>query len=171
MTQPQPLSEAQLDILKFMHQDQRGEMQYRREREYRVFTWSSSLLSALIAALLITKQTDLVWKSYGIWGNLVVSAAVLLIVLYSTRWLERNKRFRGQNAHVIARIDTLLHCFEKGYFTTDDTPLFPATWAAFGASRQPSAVRRRLGRLFAANYVSAIVLLGILAVIMIWLPG
>lgn len=101
----------------------------------------------------------------------MVSAAVLLIVLYSTRWLERNKRLRGQNAHVIARSDALRHCFEKSYFTTDATPLFPVTWAAFGASRQPPAVRRRLGRLFAANYVSAIVLLGILAVIMIWLPG
>ena len=41
-----------IDILKFIYQDQRGEMEYRREREYRIFAWSSSLLTALIGALL-----------------------------------------------------------------------------------------------------------------------
>ena len=171
MTETHPLTESQIDVLKFIHEEQRSEIQYRREREYRIFTWSSSLLSALIAALLITKQTDLVWRTYGIWGNAVASLAVLLIVIYSTRWLARNERFRGQNAQVISRIDHLLHCFEKGYFTGDDTPLFPASWGGYGDSAQQPASRRAPRRLFAANYISATVLLGILAVIMIWLPG
>jgi len=171
MAQEESLTETKLDILKFIHQEQRGEIEYRREREYRVFTWSSTILSALIGALLITKQTDLVWKTYGLWGNAVASLTVLLIVFYTTSWLMRNERFRGQNAQVISRIDHLLHCFDKGYFTSDDTALFPASWGGWGDSAQQPARRRTLRRLFAANYISATVLLGLLAVIMIWLPA
>jgi hypothetical protein len=166
-----PLSETQLDILKFIHDEQRSEIQYRREREYRVFTWSSSILSALIGLLLVTKQTNLLWKTYGIWGNAVASLAVLLIVIYSTLWLARTERFRGQNAQVISRIDHLLHCFEKGYFTDDDTALFPPAWSGYGDSAQQPALRRAPRRLFDANYISATVLLGALTVIMVWLPG
>jgi hypothetical protein len=162
--------ETKLDILKFIHQDQRSEIQYRREREYRIFTWSSSLLSALIGALLITKQIDIIWRSYGIWGNSVASAAVLLIVIYSVQWHSRNSRFRGQNAQVISHIDILLHCHDKGYFTSDDTALFPDEWGDYGRSMKSSAVRRIRSRLLAANYTSATVMLGALAVIMIWLP-
>ena len=100
---------TKIDILKHIQQDQRGEMQYRREREYRIFTWSSNILLALIGALLITRQTeDLVWRAYGVWGNVVASAAVVLIVVYSTAWHRRNNRFRGQNAQVISRIDKAL---------------------------------------------------------------
>jgi hypothetical protein len=165
-----PFLETKIDILKFIHQDQRSEMQYRREREYRIFTWSGSVLSALIGALLITKQTDIIWRSYGGWGNLVASIAVFLIVIYSTQWHLRNDRFRGQNAQVIARIDKLLHCFDKGYFTSDATTLFPDEWGDYGKSRKSSAFQRIRNRLLAANYISATVLLGILAVIMIWLP-
>ena len=170
MEHEDPLVETKMDVLKFIHQDQRSEMQYRREREYRIFTWSGSILSALIGALLITKQTDIIWKSYGLWGNLVASIAVLLIVIYSTLWHFRNERFRGQNAQVVSRIDKLLHCFDKGYFTSDDTALFPDEWGDYGKSGTSSAFRRMRNRLFAANYISATILLGILAVIMIWLP-
>jgi hypothetical protein len=40
-----------IDILKFIHQDQRGEMQHRREREHRIFTWSAGKLFASIYSL------------------------------------------------------------------------------------------------------------------------
>lgn len=171
MESENPLSETKLDLLKFIHQDQRSEMEYRREREYRIFTWSSSILSALIAALLITKQTDFVWRSYGTWGNLIASIAVLLIVVYSTQWHLRNNRFRGQNAQVISRISKLLHGFDKGYFTSDGTALFPDEWTSYGKSKKGSNFLKIRDRLLGANYISATVLLGILAVIMIWLPN
>ena len=166
-----PLTENKIDILKFVFQDQRNEMQYRREREYRIFTWSSSILSALIGALLITRQTgSIIWQPFGVWGNLVASAAVVLITIYSVLWHSRNNRFRGQNAQVISRINKLLHCFEKGYFDNSGTALFPDVWTDYGKSRSKSSFRKLLGRILAVNYTSATVLLGILALIMIWLP-
>jgi lipopolysaccharide export LptBFGC system permease protein LptF len=91
--------DAKIDILKHVMEDQRGEVQYRREREYRIFTWSSNILLALIGALLVTRQPEgVVWKSYGGWGNIVASAAVVLIVAYSAAWQLRNSKYRGQNA-------------------------------------------------------------------------
>lgn len=165
------LKENKIDILKFVFQDQRSEIQYRREREYRIFTWSSSILSALIGALLITRQTgSIIWQPYGVWGNLVASAAVALITIYSALWHSRNNRFRGLNAQVISRINKLLHCFENGYFDNSGAALFPEEWADYGKGSSTSPFRKIARRLFAVNYTSATVLLGILALIMIWLP-
>jgi hypothetical protein len=171
MDNDNPLTENKIDILKFVFQDQRNEIQYRREREYRIFTWSSSILSALIGALLITRQTgSIIWQPYGAWGNLVASAAVALITIYSVLWHSRNNRFHGQNAQVLSRINKLLHCFEKGYFDNSGTALFPDAWTDYGKGMSISSFRKLLRRIFAVNYTSATVLLGILALIMIWLP-
>lgn len=166
--------ETKIDILKHIFQDQRSEMQYRREREYRIFTWSSSILLALIGALLITKQTEtLIWKPYGGWGNLVASMAISLIVIYSIMWQLRNNRFRGQNAQVISRINKLLHCFEMGFFDPEGGALFPDEWSDYGRKqkKKKSRLLAFLSRLFAVNFTSATFLLGILALIMIWLPA
>jgi hypothetical protein len=158
--------DAKIDILKHVKEDQRGEMQYRREREYRIFTWSSNILLALIGALLITRQPEgVVWKAYGGWGNIVASAAVVLVVAYSTAWQLRNSKFRGRNAQVISRVGKALHCFERGYFDPEGGALYPDEWLEYG--RKGTTLR---GRLFGVNYVSATFLLGILALIMIWVP-
>jgi hypothetical protein len=154
-----------IDILKFIHQHQQGEKDYRREREHRIFTWSSGILLALIGALLIVKQSEmLVWKPYGIWGNAVASAVVVWVVVYSTAWQRRNNRFRSLNSDVISRIEVILHCHDKGYFA-DGAPLLPDIW-------RPNEKKRFafLRRLFGFNYASATWLLGILALVMIWTP-
>ena len=164
--QKEPDIDTKVELLKFVYQDQRGELKYRREREHRIFTWSSSILLALIGALLITKGTEtLIWKPYGIWGNVVASAAVVLVVAYSTVWQLRTTRLRGHNAQVVSRISVMLHCFEEGYFEPEGAALFPDHWGDYG--RKGVKLRRRL---FAANYVSATFLLGVLALFMIWAP-
>lgn len=92
---PQDLDlNTKIDLLKFIYQDQRSEVEYRREREHKIFT---------------------------------------------------------------------LHCFEKGYYDPSGGALFPDNWSSYG--RNKITFRRRL---FAANYASATFLLGILALIMIW---
>lgn len=163
--EPQDLdASAKIDILKFMYDDQRSEVEYRREREHKIFTWSSNILLIFIGALLITKQSEiLVWKSYGIWGSVVASAAVVLIVIYSLIWQLRTNKLRGQNAQVISRISVILHCFDKGYYDQGGAALFPDSWSGYGRSK--ITFRRRL---FAANYASATFLLGVMALIMIW---
>jgi hypothetical protein len=159
-----PNVETKIEILKFIYQDQRSEVEYRREREHKIFTWSSNILLVLIGALMVTKQSEtLVWKSYGIWGSVIVSAAVVLIVMYSLIWQLRTNKMRGQNAQVISRISAILHCFDKGFYDQSEAALFPDDWSSYG--RNKVTFRRRL---FTANYASAIFLLGIMALIMIW---
>jgi cytochrome bd-type quinol oxidase subunit 2 len=106
-----------IDILKFILQHQQGEKDRRREREYRIFTWSSSLLFVLIGALLITKQNEIIlWEPYGSPGNYIASIAVILLVIYSIAWQIKHNKSRAQNSEVISRIEEFLHCFDEGYF-------------------------------------------------------
>lgn len=165
-------TDLKLDILKFVYQDQRDEMKFRRERAYRIFTWSSTILSALIGVLLITKQTEtVIWKTYGIWGNVVASITVVLIVFYSIFWQQRTSRYRSLNAQVISRISRIFHFFDDGFFDSEEGAIFPDEWKASGQQlKEVSMFRLIVGRLFKANYISATFLLGILAIIMIWLP-
>jgi hypothetical protein len=93
----------------------------------------------------------------------VVSAVVSLIVIYSLIWQLRTTKLRGQNAQVISRISVILHCFEKGYYDPSPAALFPDEWSSYGRSKITLPKR-----LFAANYASATFLLGIMAIIMIW---
>jgi hypothetical protein len=157
---------AKLDILKFIHEHQQAEMGYRREREYRIFTWSSNILLALIGALLITKQPDtILWRQYGVWGNIVASAAVVFIFVYSAMWQVRNSKFRKGNAAVLSHIDRLFHSFDPGYFDPDGSAIYPEGWSGVW-KRGPTLRDRLLGM----NYVSATIVIGLLALAMIWVP-
>lgn len=160
--------EARIDILKFIHQTRHQELQYLREREYKIFTWSSGLLTALIGALLIAKQAALIWNPYGVWGRGVASAAVVLIIIYSTGWLYSLNRSRMPDTQVLMRIEELLHCYDKGYFTKDHTPLLPGERLKAPEAKKTRPVQSLFRRLFGLNYLSATVLLGILTLVMLW---
>lgn len=160
-------SKTKIELLKYLHRDQREEIHYRREREYRVFTWSSSILLILIGALLITKQSEnIVWEPYGNFGSVGASLAVVLLVAFSIRFQFKNHKYRGQNARIVARINMLLHCFDEGFFDSEETSsLFPKNWIYYG--RHHDKLRDRL---FQANFTAATFLLGVIAVAMIWIP-
>jgi hypothetical protein len=61
----------------------------------------------------------------------------------------------------------LFHCYEKGYFdpSNEEFILFPARWSNSEGEKPHSFVQR----MFAANFVSATVILGILTVVMVWI--
>ena len=155
-----------IEILKFICQIQFEELNFRREREYRVFTWASSVLFALIGALLIYKQnTQELLTFYGITGKIIVSITVLLLILFSVSWLNRNRKYRGQNAKVIANISKILHCYDEGFYDPENnTALFPTEWESYGGRHMMFA-----SRFLRANYATATFFIGILAILMIWL--
>ena len=166
-TEAEPSSENRLDLLKHLHKRALNEINSLRKRQDRIFVWSSSVFMALIGVLLIVEPSKSpVWSSQGIWGKLVASIAVIAFVVFSTSWQQRNRQWHGENAKVATRIEHLLHCFEEGYFARSETSLFPERWKKRG--------ERDLGltkRIFAVNYVSATILLGVLALAMIWVNG
>jgi hypothetical protein len=161
--------DTKIDILKHIHQEQWNEVNYRRDREYRIFTWSTNILLTLMAVLLVTKQTEnIVWKPYGYWGNTVASLAIGVLVSFSIIWQFRTTRFRVRNSEVIYRIGRLLHCFDEGFFDDkENLSLYPKIWEV-PEPKKLSYIKRLL---FDANYASATLYLGILTIAMIWIPS
>ena len=159
-------TKTKIELIKYFTQAQYEELNFRREREYKIFTWTSSILFALIGALLIYRQesTELL-KSYGDAGKLIGSATIVLLVAFSISWLNRNGKYREQNAKALAHFSDLLHCYDEGFYDPmNKTTLFPHEWSKFGESR--SKFRNRFLR---PNFSTAIFLLGILATLMIWI--
>jgi hypothetical protein len=157
-----------VDLLKHLYKRARDEIDFLRKRQDRIFTWSSSILVALIGALLIIDPSkNPAWSSQGHWGKLVASIAVLVFVAFSIRWQQRNRQWHRENAEVATRIEHLFHCFEEGYFDPSrEEPLFPERWKQRG--KRELKLKKRI---LSVNYVSATALLGVLAIVMIWLNG
>lgn len=159
----------QFKVLIHLHKKARGEIDFLRMRQDSVFQWSSSLLLLVIGALLVIDSTELtIWSGLGVIGQVIASLALLIIVLFSVRWQQRNRQWQEESVEVMERIEALFRCYEKGYYSKeDDAALFPERWA------DPRDPNKRLGwrRLFRVNYVSAVVLLGALAIAMVWLSA
>jgi hypothetical protein len=155
-----------IDILKFFRSAQHNELMYRRERAYKIFTWSSNILLALIGALLITKQSESPFFAvYGIWGKVIVSGAVLTIVAYTIYWQTENRRWHKQNSRIMARIDNIFRLYDENYYTSgDNSTILPKELKGWGSE----TVNLRT-QLFSTNYASATALIGVLAILMIWL--
>lgn len=158
-------TKTKIELIKYFTQAQYEELNFRREREYKIFTWTSSILFALIGALLIYRQESAeLLKSYGDVGKLTGSLAVLLLVFFSISWLNRNAKYRGQNAKALAHFSNLLHCYDEGFYDPlNKTTLFPNEWARYGEGH-----KKFKNRFLRPNFSTALSLLGVLAIIMIW---
>ncbi len=159
-----------IDILKHFHIKAREGINFHRDRQDKVFMWASNIFLLVIGALLIIDQSkSLVWSGQGVLGKSVASVTIFVLIVFSIRWQQRNRKWQEESVEVLEKIETLLHCFDKGYFgTPDDVTLFPERWA------KPRDAHKRLNlkkRIFRVNYVSATILLGLLAIAMIWLSG
>jgi len=133
-----------VDILKHAEAMQRNELASRREEERKVFTWSSTILLAIIGALLVTRQSEnIVWERYGILGRAIASIATAALVFLSTAWQSRHRRYYAQGARVILRVERLLHYFEEGFFGPNEA-LFPQEWAEWRKQGSELVKRCRL---------------------------
>lgn len=155
-----------LNLLLHLNSQIKEEVNFLRDRQDKIFSWTSGILMALIGALLIVEPSkNPIWASqFG--SKLVVSIALIAFVMFSVIWQQRTRRWQGENGQVILKMEQIMHCFDKGYFDpTGEMILFPVRW-----NKPPEAeIPKFTKRVFAANYVSATILLGILAVLMVWL--
>jgi hypothetical protein len=158
---------SKYDLLKHLHLVIRDELSDLRSRQIRIFTWSSYILLFVLGGLLIIDPSKFpVWAHHGIFGKYIASATLLVVIIFSISWQQRTRKFQEEVFETHNRIEHLLHCFEKGYFETLNDSLYPERWGA------PKDFRKRVSfwrRIFGVNYVSATVLLGILAIAMVWL--
>jgi hypothetical protein len=152
-----------IDILKHAEVMQRNELATRRDEETKVFTWSSTILLAIIGALLVANQSEnIVWAPYGVFGKTMASIAIAALVFFSVIWQNRHHHYHVEGARVIVRIERLLHYFEKGFFDANEA-LFPEKWETWGKQKT------RFVQIFRADRSGATLLLGGLAIVVIWL--
>lgn len=156
-----------IDLLKHMELIQRAEVRSRHEREQNVFSWSSNILLVLIGALLIVKPSEgAVWLAYGVWGKTIASMTVLVLVWFSIRWQNRNRRWQRENGAVIQRIDRLLHYYDKGFFdSAEETAILPEHW---WTDHYPTDTLTLAKRLTSTTFPAATAILGFLAIVMVW---
>ena len=135
---------------------------FRREREFRIFTWSSTIFLALIGVLLIIKKDEnVVWQPLGSYGKAIVTIAIIYLIWFSIRWQNRERELGYRHAKVITGISKILHFFDKGYFSDDkEFVLFPDEhWRTWGKTEVYSSKRY-----FRANLITGTWSLGFLAI-------
>src|SRR6185503_9757483 len=109
--------ETRIELLIHFHSTIREEINVLRQRQDRIFQWTSQIFLAVIGALLIVDQSKIpIWYSQGWVGKVVSTITILVIILFSTHWQKRTKKFQNENSEVVNNIEDLLHCFEKGYY-------------------------------------------------------
>ena len=157
-------------LLTYLHKDAQHEIDFLRERQNAIFTWSSNIFLLIIGALLIIDSTKtLAWTGQGMLGKLIASAAVLVLTVFVLMWQQRLRHWQEESTEVRDTIEILLHCYESGYYGTEENqPLYPETWIAHRNYHKRISFWRRVARI---NFVSASLLLGILAIAMIWLSS
>ena len=156
-----------IDLLKHMELIQRQEARVYDERQYNIFKWSSSILLAVMGALLIIEPSEsVVWGSYGLTGKVIASLVILLFVGFSIQWQIRNRKQYAENGAVVQRIDELLHFYEKGFFDPDgEVAIFPERWKHSPTRGEINLVNR----LKSLNYASATAILGLMTLVVIWI--
>ena len=166
MTNKNEISSEKMDVLKFLYQDRISEVKFLREREEKIFAWSSNIFMALIGALLIIEPSKTPIWVFTVQSKFIASLAIVFLIFFSVQWQQRTRRWHNENGLAIQEIQRLLNCYEKGYFDplNKDFVLFPLRWI----NSEGKKPRTFLQRIFAANFVSATVILGLLAVAMVW---
>ena len=164
MNQEEFFISEKYQILMHAETMQRNELANRREDERRVFTWSNTILLALIGMLLIVRQSeDVIWSSFGFQGKILVSLAIAVIVIFSITWQNRHQHYYKQNARVLVRIEKILHYYDEGFFSNEMTALLPNEWARWGQENtSPIRILSTLGG-------RATFILGVLTIIVVWL--
>jgi hypothetical protein len=87
---------TELETLRHLEKMQRDELQYRRSREFQIFTWSATILLALIAAVAV-KPPDLLARG-GSAVREVLSATVLGLTYFSLAWQLQQRRSAAAHA-------------------------------------------------------------------------
>ncbi len=138
---------------------------FRREREFKIFTWSSTMFLALMGVLLVVKKPEtILWLQFGLAGRIIASITICILIFYSISWQNRERRLGNRHAQVTASINKLLHCFDNEYFDLrNGQTLFPIEWENWGQANISS-----MKRFLRANLVTATWLLGVLDIFAIW---
>jgi hypothetical protein len=160
-------SSDKMELLKFLYEDRIREVNFLRDRQEKIFAWSSNIFMALIGALLIIEPAKAPVWAFTVQSKSVASVTILFLIIFSVGWQQKTRRWHNKSGQVVQNLQKLLHCYEKGYFdpSNEEFILFPMQWS----NSEGEKPRTIFQRVFGANFVSATVILGLLTVVMIWI--
>jgi hypothetical protein len=108
-----------LERLKFAYQLQQKEMDYRREKRWRIFSWVSSLLVGSIAgAVAITADSTKTLPTYP--HKTFMIAAVLALAIYAILWEWHNRNAEANARTNMDKIEDSLKLYEGLFLEPTD---------------------------------------------------
>ena len=149
------------DNLKFFYKMSTKEIDFLRDRQYKIFIWVSSILLASLGILLINdEETHLVFGLSEPINQWIFSFAVMIISCLSIQIIYKNRLWHEDHKVILTKIGIRLNAYKKGNYqsSTIDESLFPEKW-----------IRPKTIHLFTSSYNIVILILSILTIIAIWL--
>lgn len=153
--------DAKIQILLSIRTEQYEELNFRRNREYSIFQWTSTLLLAICAILLGINDTEPLDFLRKFHLKIFAIFLVGFIGFFSVFWQNRERNFGAKNCRVIASINEALSLFEVGVYFKDQTVL-PPNWKDWGRKDL-----RYYRRFFRTNYITATWILSGLTILLL----
>lgn len=150
------------ELFKYLHEEQRDQLTYRRNREFQIFTWSATLLLAIVGLLIVKDPDKDVLLTKALYARLLGSVVVLGVGTYSALWQIYQRQRAAAHQRVLVKLAEKLGCFERG--PADETTLYPYQWKSWGT--RYNTFREQVTR---PSKVSATMALMVIALVSIWL--
>ena len=136
MTTIKLTNKEKIEILKQIHNTHRNEITHHREMQFRIFSWTTSLLLA-IAASLFAFVTE--WAKYRLIGTPFLTITTLVFLSTTILILRRNAKALETNARTVIRIDKILCLFDESEYLTKES-VYPKAWLLWGTSKYRASV-------------------------------
>ena len=150
------------ELLRYLHEEQRDQLNYRRSREFQIFTWSAALLLAAIGILIVKEPDKDIVILKGFYARLLGSAVILGVGIFSAVWQNFQRQRAAEHQRVLVRLAEELGCFDK--ISPEGEPLYPLRWKSWGT--RYTTFLEQLGR---PSKVSATLALALIAFLSLWL--
>jgi hypothetical protein len=85
----------------------RYELNYRREKQWKIFAWIATILLAVIGGIVAGKQH---WQ-FDVYRKLIMTAALTVVTIYACTWIRENIRFEelaGKKIAAYLKDETIL---------------------------------------------------------------
>jgi len=150
------------ETLKLLAELERDELNYRRKREMQIFSGSAAILLAVMGAVFLPHDKDRTFIiAHGQSAQATAIIAILVIVVFSVAWQDREWRDANKHQKALTQIFTIFECFTPGKYGLSDT-LFLDSRKDWG-TRHSSFAKR----VFTFGKILATIALGLLAIISI----
>lgn len=154
--------------LRFFYEMSKKEIDFLRDRQHKIFVWTSSILLASIGLLLISNNDQHLLFDFSLTNNKIIFS--FIVSFYSSMsiiWIYRNRSWHRDHMIILTKIEKVLKAYKKGYYLGDEylESLFPEKWLTHNQNEQRSSFRK----LISSDYNVALLILSVFTLTAIWI--